>query len=126
MKFSILLLCVALFAVNEAKNRPNKPSKAEQIDAQLIDVKQCVACVLANALPCISECIPNPLNKQCAACILSTAPQCLGPCGFTLAHAEFAGMGTCVAQANEKLETCSITEDFCGDFTAFAQFPGCN
>ena len=84
MKVSYFLLCVALLAVNEARSRPSKASKAEKIDAELIDEKQCVLCILANALPCISKCIPNPSNKECVACILSIAPQCLGPCGKLL------------------------------------------
>ena len=83
MKVSILILCVALFAVNEARYKHEKPSKAEKIDAAATseDVKECFECIWEFAPICIRACVPNPHNKPCFACLFENAPQCLLPCG---------------------------------------------
>merc|ERR1711862_640752 len=122
MKVSILILCVALFAVNEAKSKPNKPSKADKIDAAATseDVKECFDCIIRNAPICLQLCIPNPHNKDCFACLIENAPQCLRPCGFPLAQQEFFGLGTCKGHANDGTQTCTITENLCGENTPSA------
>ena len=83
MKVSILILCVALFAINEARYRHEKPSKAEKIDAAVTseDVKDCFKCIRENAPMCLRVCVPNPHRPFCIACLMEYAPQCLRPCG---------------------------------------------